>query len=62
MAARAPYMHAGQIATLGEVLDHYNRAPPASVGQSELEPLGLSAAQLRQIEAFLRALAGKPAG
>jgi cytochrome c peroxidase len=60
VAARAPYMHAGQIATLGEVLDHYNRAPAALVGQSELEPLGLSAAQLRQIEAFLRALAGEP--
>ncbi|HET7131344.1 MAG TPA: hypothetical protein VFJ95_03815 [Gammaproteobacteria bacterium] len=43
------------------MLDHYNRAPAASVGQSELEPLGLSAAQLRQIEAFLRALGGKPA-
>ena len=58
VAERAPYMHAGQFATLGEVLRHYNTAPAAPAGRSELEPLGLTPAELRQIEAFLRALSG----
>lgn len=55
---RAPYMHAGQFATLGEVLNHYNRAPAAPGGHTELRPLKLNAQELRQLEAFLRALSG----
>jgi cytochrome c peroxidase len=55
---RAPYMHAGQLATLEEVVDHYNRAPEASVGHTELEPLGLSETEIAQLVAFLRALDG----
>ena len=58
VAERAPYMHAGQFATLAQVLDHYNRAPAAPAGRSELRPLGLSPAELRQLEAFLRTLSG----
>jgi cytochrome c peroxidase len=58
VAERAPYMHAGQFNTLTEVLDHYNRAPKAPAGHSELEPLRLSAQERRQIEAFLRSLCG----
>jgi cytochrome c peroxidase len=57
VADRAPYMHAGQIATLGEVLDHYNRAPAES-GHTELKPLGLTPNELRQLESFLRSLSG----
>jgi cytochrome c peroxidase len=53
---RAPYMHAGQFATLGDVLEHYNEAPAAAFGKSELKPLGLTAQQLTDIEAFLRTL------
>ena len=56
VAERAPYMHAGQIATLAGALDHYNRAPKAPAGHSELEPLRLSAQEQRQLEAFLRSL------
>lgn len=56
VAERAPYMDAGQFATLGEVLDHYDRAPEAASGRSELRPLGLTATELRQLEAFLRTL------
>jgi len=56
VADRAPYMHAGQYATLGEVLEHYNRAPSAPAGHSELRPLGLGRDELRRIEAFLRSL------
>jgi len=57
-ADRAPYMHAGQLATLREVLDHYNRAPAAPAGRSEVKPLGLTARELSQLEAFLHALSG----
>ncbi len=55
-ALTAPFMHAGQFATLGEVLRHYNRAEPAPVGVTELSPLYLSQTKLAQLEAFLRTL------
>lgn len=58
VAERAPYMHAGQFATLAEVLEHYNRAPAAPSGHTELKPLALSRGELRQLEAFLRTLSG----
>jgi cytochrome c peroxidase len=58
VAERAPYMHAGQFSTLAEVLAHYNRAPAAPAGHTELKPLGLKPAELRQLEAFLRTLSG----
>ncbi|MEO8380826.1 MAG: cytochrome c peroxidase [Acidobacteriota bacterium] len=58
VAARAPYMHAGQFATLSEVLAHYNRAAAAPAGHTELKPLRLNAGELRQLESFLRALDG----
>ncbi len=54
----APYMHAGQFATLGEVLDHYNQAPTrlGPTGHTDILPLGFSANELAQIEAFLASL------
>ena len=58
VAERAPYMDAGQFATLAEVLDHYNRAPAAPMGHSDLRPLRLKPVELRQLEAFLRTLSG----
>lgn len=61
VAERAPYMHAGQIATLSEVVAHYNRAPAAPHGHSELKPLSLGPKELRQLEAFLRTLSGPAA-
>ena len=65
VAERAPYMHAGQLATLDDVVAHYDRAPAAPFGHSELKPLRLSAAERRQLVAFLRTLSGPlsaPAG
>jgi cytochrome c peroxidase len=56
VADRAPYMHAGQLATLAAVIDHYDRAPKAPFGHSELKPLKLSAKERSQIESFLRTL------
>jgi cytochrome c peroxidase len=65
VAERAPYMHAGQLSTLAEVLEHYNRAAAAPAGRSEIKPLGLTRTELGQVEAFLRTLSGPlhaPAG
>ncbi|CAN5379447.1 cytochrome c peroxidase [soil metagenome] len=53
---RAPYMHAGQYASLAQVIDHYNRAPKAPSGTSELKPLHLSARERRDLLAFLMTL------
>lgn len=58
VAERAPYMNAGQFETLAQVIDHYNRAPATAQGHTELRPLRLRAAEVRQLEAFLRALSG----
>lgn len=58
VAERAPYMDAGQFATLAEVLDHYNRAPAAATGHTDLRPLRLTLRELQQLEAFLRTLSG----
>ena len=55
---RGPFMHAGQFSTLEEVLNHYNTAPEAPAGHSELEPLNLSEKQIAQIIAFLKTLDG----
>lgn len=58
VAERAPYMHAGQHASLAHVVAHYNSAPAAPFGHTELKPLRLSADEQRQIIAFLRTLSG----
>jgi cytochrome c peroxidase len=58
VAGRGPFMHAGQFTTLEEVLNHYNTAPEAPAGHSELEPLNLTEKQIAQIIAFLKTLDG----
>lgn len=58
VAERGPFMHAGQFATLEEVLNHYNTAPEATAGHSELQPLKLTEKQIAQIIAFLKTLNG----
>lgn len=55
-ASRPPYMHAGQIGTLDEVLAHYATAPEASEGHSELRPLDLTEEERAQLVAFLATL------
>ena len=65
VAERAPYMHAGQLASLADVVRHYSEAPAAPFGHSELRPLRLSPVEQRRLEAFLRTLSGPlqaPAG
>jgi cytochrome c peroxidase len=56
VAGRAPYMHAGQLESLTDVILHYDRAPRAPFGKSELARLHLSRKERSQIEAFLRTL------
>jgi cytochrome c peroxidase len=56
VALRAPYMHAGQLATLDDVIEHYRKAAPAKVGRSELRPVALNAEQARYLAAFLQTL------
>jgi cytochrome c peroxidase len=56
VAERPPYMHAGQLATLEQVIDHYDRAPAASVGTSEIKPLRLTPREKSQLVLFLRSL------
>jgi cytochrome c peroxidase len=68
VAARAPYMHAGQLASLDEVLRHYAMSPKAAIGHSELARPGekhaerqgirLSAADIQDLAAFLGTLTG----
>ena len=60
VANRATYMHTGLLATLSEVLQHYNLALPSDVSTSELEALRLSSNELRQVEAFLHSLTSQP--
>ena len=56
IAATAPYMHAGQLGTLDEVIEHYNQAPLAMVGHNETEPLDLSKKEQKQLTQFLHSL------
>jgi cytochrome c peroxidase len=68
VALRPPYMHAGQFASLEEVVAHYVKSPPAPIGHSELahegkghaerKPIRLSESEVRDIAAFLQALSG----
>jgi cytochrome c peroxidase len=60
VTARAPFMHAGQIATIDEVVEHYNRAAPAPFGKTELRRLRLTRRQRRQISAYLGTLTAPP--
>ena len=56
-AARPPYMHSGQIATIEDVVDHYVRAPASVSGHSELKPLKMSDRERAALIAFLGTLA-----
>lgn len=56
VSQRAPFMHAGQFRSIDAVLAHYNDAPAASVGRSELKPLHMSQHELEQLAAFLQSL------
>ncbi|MBZ9965533.1 cytochrome-c peroxidase [Mesorhizobium sp. BR1-1-2] len=56
-ATRPPYMHAGQFASLDEVVAHYAKAAPSIEGTSEIHPLELSDRERAALVAFLKTLA-----
>jgi cytochrome c peroxidase len=56
VADRPPYMHAGQVDTLEQAVDHYARAPLAPAGHSEVNPLTLSEREKAALVAFLKTL------
>ena len=68
VAERAPYMHAGQFATLEQVVRHYAASPKAALGHSELAHAGgkhadrqvirLSEPDVLNLTAFLGTLTG----
>jgi cytochrome c peroxidase len=68
VTARAPYMHAGQLASIDQVLQHYATSPKAAIGHSELarpgekhaerQTIRLSAADIKDVAAFLGTLTG----
>ena len=61
VARRAPYMHDGSIATLAAVIDAYDTGGIDRPSRSELiRPLGLTAAEKRDLLAFLNTLTGDP--
>ena len=62
IAARAPYMDAGQFKDLETVIEHYNAAPRSPLGHSELKPLRLSPKERAQLVAFLETLTGPTVG
>jgi cytochrome c peroxidase len=63
VALTAPYMHTGSLATLEDVVAHYNRgADTQAVGDvaPQLQPLYLTPREQSQLVAFLKTLTGAP--
>lgn len=57
IAVTYPYMHDGAIASLMEVLEHYNKGGKDFVNKDKrIKPLNLTQAELQALEAFLKTL------
>jgi cytochrome c peroxidase len=56
VAQTAPYMYAGQLKTLKQVIDHYNRAPTSVLGKTQIKPLELTTLEADQLVEFLKTL------
>jgi cytochrome c peroxidase len=61
-ADRPPYMHAGQLASLEEVVAHYADAPTSVEGENEIHPVQLSERERAALVAFLKTLADRVSG
>ncbi len=57
---RVSFMHAGQFAFISDALDHYNAAPVATSGHSELTKLDLQPDEIVALAAFLATLGPNP--
>jgi cytochrome c peroxidase len=66
VALTAPYMHDGALATLEDVVWHYNTGGRAATGErigvpaAQLKPIGLTAGESADLVAFLESLTGAP--
>jgi cytochrome c peroxidase len=66
VALTAPYMHDGALATLEDVVWHYNNGGGAESGErigvpaAELKPLALTDDEVADLVAFLETLTGPP--
>ena len=60
VAETAPYMHNGIFPDLEAVMRHYNHAPPAFPGHSDLVPLAFTEEQSEALIAFLLTLSAPP--
>lgn len=60
VAETAPYMHNGIFPDLEAVIRHYNHAPPAFPGHSDLVPLAFTEAQSEALKAFMLTLSAPP--
>jgi cytochrome c peroxidase len=63
VALTAPYMHDGAMATLEDVVDHYNKGASAMANgtpSARIQPLFLSIEEENQLVAFLKTLTGEP--
>jgi cytochrome c peroxidase len=56
VSRRKFFMHSGAFENLTSVIEHYNSAPKATVGTSELEPLNLTEKEKSALLAFLKLL------
>ncbi len=57
IARRSPYMHDGSIATLEQVVEHYNQGGVDRPSRSDLvKPLGLTPQEKSELVAFLKTL------
>ncbi|WP_227869663.1 cytochrome-c peroxidase [Undibacterium parvum] len=56
VALRPPYMHAGQISTLRDVIHHYADAPSALVGHNERKRIAFSEQEIDDLVSFLGTL------
>ncbi len=54
--SRPPYMHAGQLTTLADVIEHYSTAPEPPSGHSQIEPFSLNDRGREALAAFLGTL------
>lgn len=60
VAETAPYMHNGIFPDLEAVMRHYNHAPPAFPGHSDLVPLAFTEEKSEAVIAFLLTLSAPP--
>ena len=55
---RPPYMHAGQLGTIREVLEHYNSVASGKAKETSLIHGQLSKDEIHELEEFLKTLDG----